>query len=321
MKVSVIVRTCNRPQFLKEALLSVELQTHSDWEVLIFDDGGYDENYNIFRVFKNRNPNKRIVYISSKEPYDLFRNSWLIAPDISYGEIMVRLDDDDILAPDTLEFLSVTYEKNPELDFSYGSSVTFDSNGLREVIQTNTPFDHPKTKHAWAPYTIPNNHPWYEPWAFYRDYYSEEKPFTSIIHAAKDNAFCIFHTYVMRTESVKKIKHKITVTSKFVDDLEFLGSLDYCGLGQASIKKILSFVRVHENGRVSDNGLILDNTNMFQENFRIRDKVDHLRTSGFLSKVIPLDSPLNTNNGITDNLKTTFEQFHQRIHNILNPPN
>ena len=38
MKVTVVVRTCNRPEFLKEALASVQLQTHQDWEVLIFDD-------------------------------------------------------------------------------------------------------------------------------------------------------------------------------------------------------------------------------------------------------------------------------------------
>jgi len=39
MKISVIVRTCNRPDFLEQSLCSVELQTHTDWEVIIFDDG------------------------------------------------------------------------------------------------------------------------------------------------------------------------------------------------------------------------------------------------------------------------------------------
>jgi hypothetical protein len=44
------------------------------------------------------------------------------------------------------------------------------------------------------------------------------------------------------------------MTSNFVDDLEFLGSLDYLGLGQTSVKKILTYVRVHKDGRVSYNG-------------------------------------------------------------------
>jgi glycosyltransferase involved in cell wall biosynthesis len=318
MKVTVVVRTYNRPEFLKEALVSIQLQTHTDWEVLIFDDSASVENFSIYNKFKDTNLDKRIMYITTKQSHDLFQNSWLLAPDLAEGEIMVRLDDDDLLAEDTLQFLSETYTNNPELEFSYGSSVTFNENGLSEIIQTRTCYEHPKTHHEWAAYTIPNNSPWREPWAFYRDYYSEARHMTSIIHCAKDNMFCVFHTYVMRTSSVKRVKDKITMTSKFVDDLEFMGSLDYLGLGQASIKKILTYLRVHNSGRISDSGRITDNTNIFNENFRIRDKVDEIRPSGFLSKVIPIHAPDNLNNGVTNELKDTFSSYKQRILDIVN---
>jgi glycosyltransferase involved in cell wall biosynthesis len=318
MKVTVVVRTNNRPNLLREALASIFLQTHSDWEVLIFDDSASLDNFKIYNDFKSISGDRRVMYITTKQSYDLFGNSWLLAPDLAKGEIMVRLDDDDLLTEDSLEFLSNLYEKNPELDFSYGSSVTFSENGLGDVIQTNTPFEHPKTHHEWAAYTIPNNAPWGTPWAFYRDYYEEARHLTSIIHCAKDNMFCVFHTYVMRTNSVKKVKDKITMTSKFVDDLEFMGSLDYLGLGHTSIKKILTYVRIHNEGRVSDGGRITDNTNIFNENFRIRDKVDELRPSGFLSRVIPLDAPDNFNSGVDDTLKTQFSSYKQRIFDIVN---
>ena len=318
MKVTIIVRTFNRPEFLKEALASIQLQSHTDWEVIVFDDGATDINFNIYKKFKDTNTDKRVMYLTTKKSHDMFQNSWLLAPDLAEGEIMVRLDDDDLLAEDALEFLSNTYTKNPELEFSYGSAVTFNENQLGHLIQTNTCFDHAKTKHEWAAYTITNNKPWREPWAFYRDYYEEPRHFTSIIHCAKDNAFCVFHTYVMRTSSVKKVKDKIVMTSKFVDDLEFMGSLDYLGLGQASIKKILSYVRIHNLGRVSDNGREVDNTNIFNENFRIRDKVDEIRPSGFLSKVIPLDAPDNFNNGVTNVLVDNFSSYKQRIFDIVN---
>jgi glycosyltransferase involved in cell wall biosynthesis len=317
MKVTVVVRTYNRPEFLKEALVSIQLQTHTDWEVLIFDDAASVENFSIYNKFKDTNTDKRIMYITTKKSHDLFQNSWLLAPDLAEGEIMVRLDDDDLLAEDALEFLSNTYTKNPELEFSYGSAVTFNENELEHLIQTNTCFDHAKTKHEWAAYTITNNKPWREPWAFYRDYYEEPRHFTSIIHCAKDNAFCVFHTYVMRTSSVKRVKDKITMTSKFVDDLEFMGSLDYLGLGQASIKKVLTYLRVHGAGRVSDGGKVIQGTTMFDEHFRIRDKVDHLRSSGFLSKVIPLNAPNNLNFGVTEGLKTDFLNYKQRIDSII----
>jgi glycosyltransferase involved in cell wall biosynthesis len=318
MKVTVVVRTYNRPNLLKEALVSIFLQSHTDWEVLIFDDSASLDNFKIYNDFKSMCGERRVMYLTTKQSHDLFQSSWLIAPDLAEGEIMVRLDDDDLLAEDALEFLVNTYTKNPELEFSYGSSVTFDGNNLGNVIQTNTPFEHPKTHHEWAAYTIPNNKPWRDPWAFYRDYYPEARHLTSIIHCAKDNMFCVFHTYVMRTASVKRVKDKITMTSKFVDDLEFMGSLDYLGLGYTSIKKILTYVRIHTQGRVSDGGVVVDNTNIFNENFRIRDKVDELRPSGFLSKVIPLDAPDNFNSGVDDTLKTQFSSYKQRIFDIVN---
>jgi glycosyltransferase involved in cell wall biosynthesis len=318
MKVTVVVRTYNRPNLLKEALVSIFLQSHTDWEVLIFDDSASLDNFKIYNDFKSMCGERRVMYLTTKQSHDLFQSSWLIAPDLAEGEIMVRLDDDDLLAEDALEFLVNTYTKNPELEFSYGSSVTFDGDNLGNVIQTNTPFEHPKTHHEWAAYTIPNNKPWRDPWAFYRDYYPEARHLTSIIHCAKDNMFCVFHTYVMRTASVKRVKDKITMTSKFVDDLEFMGSLDYLGLGYTSIKKILTYVRIHTQGRVSDGGVVVDNTNIFNENFRIRDKVDELRPSGFLSKVIPLDAPDNFNSGVDDTLKTQFSSYKQRIFDIVN---
>ena len=318
MKVTVVVRTYNRPNLLREALASIFLQSHTDWEVLIFDDAASIDNFKIYNDFKSICGDRRVMYLTTKHSHDLFQNSWLIAPDLAKGDIMVRLDDDDLLVEDALEFLVNTYTKNPELEFSYGSSVTFNENELGDLIQTNTPFEHPKTHHEWAAYTIPNNAPWNNPWAFYRDHYAEARHLTSIIHCAKDNMFCVFHTYAMRTASVKRVKDKITITSKFVDDLEFMGSLDYLGLGHTSIKKILTYVRIHNQGRVSDGGVVVDNTNIFNESFRVRDKVDEIRPSGFLSKVIPLDAPDDFNNGITDSLRDAFNSYRQRISHIVN---
>jgi glycosyltransferase involved in cell wall biosynthesis len=318
MKITVVVRTCNRPELLKEALISVQLQTHTDWEVLIFDDSASDINFSIYNKFKSDNSDKRIMYITTKSAYDMFKNSWLIAPDLSMGELMVRLDDDDILAEDALEFISNIYLENPELDFSYGSSVFFDSSGLTSFIETKNPFEHPKTKAQWAPYTIPNNNPWLDPWHFIENYYDEPKNFTSIIHAAKANALCVYHTYVMRTESIKKVKHKINMTSNFVDDLEFLGSLDYLGLGHTSLKKVLTYVRLHNQGKVTDAGRITNGTDIWKENFRVRDLVDGLRPSGFISKIIPIKNDKNYNNGIDIELRNDFNIYKFKIENVLN---
>ena len=54
-------------------------------------------------------------------------------------------------------------------------------------------------------------------------YFDKPKNISSIIHSSKLNQFCIFHPYMMRTKSILKVVDKITMTSNFVDDLEFLG--------------------------------------------------------------------------------------------------
>jgi glycosyltransferase involved in cell wall biosynthesis len=317
MKVTAIIRTCNRPEYLKEALVSIQLQTHKDWEVIIFDDGATEINFLIYKTFKKANPNNKVMYITTGDAYDLFKNSWLIAPDIAGGEIMVRVDDDDILATDTFEFISEIYSKNPELDFSYGSSVFFNEDGIVSLIETKNPFEHEKSKDIWAPYTIPNNKPWKEPWMWYRNYYEYPQPYTSIIHAAKANQMSVYHTYVMRTSAVKKVKDKITMTTNFVDDLEFFGSLDYLGLGHNSLKKILTFVRMHNSGKVSDYNKEIFGKTMFDENFRVRDKVDEIRPSGFFSKIVPLHNEKNKNNGIDEVIIDYFNELQSKIAYVL----
>lgn len=315
MKISVVLRTCCRPALLKKALASIELQSHTDWEVLIFDDAASLENFQIYKNFKERNTND-VFYFTAQTPYKLFKDSWLIAPDLCKGQVMIRLDDDDVLAEDCLEFISHVYENNPDLDFTYGSSAGFENDKIKFIIQGNNPLEIPRTTSAWAPYLIPNNKPWKEPWMWYKDYYSDPQNYTSIIHAAKTNALCIFHLYTMRTQSVKRVKDKITVTSNFVDDLEFLGSLDYLGLGHTSIKRILVYVGVHEQGRVTDNGRVTDGQDIWNENLRIRDKVDELRPSGFFSKIINIYFDKKYSTTIDKNIKKVFAQYIQKVNKI-----
>ena len=89
----------------------------------------------------------------------------------------------------------------------------------------------------------------------------------------------------MRTSSLLKVIDKFEITSNFVDDLEVMGSLDYLGLAHTSIKRILTYARVHNEGRVTDAGLKVNGTDLWNDIFHIRDKVDYLRTDGFQSNV------------------------------------
>jgi glycosyltransferase involved in cell wall biosynthesis len=321
MKISVLVTTYKRSEYLKEALCSVQLQTHTDWEILIFDDAACVDTFEVYKSFKLRNPLKRILYITTFDRKDLYRQSWLMASDLANGDIIVKLDDDDLLAHGSLEFISRLYDENPELDFSFGSSINFHENGeFGEVTNTYTPLEIEKTRSAWLPYTIPNNNPWKDPWTFVMDYYDEPQHWTSIIHCSKSNIFCAYHLYAMRTHSVRRVKDKIKLHSNFASDLEFLGSLEYMGLGYNSIKKILYYVRTHAIGRITDSGLTENGVTMFDDIMKVRDDVDELRPSGFLPKIINLryDSDINSSGEVSAMVRDESKRFYEEIKSLVN---
>jgi glycosyltransferase involved in cell wall biosynthesis len=292
MKITVVVRTFNRPDFFIQSLKSISEQSYKNWEVLIFDDFGSIENFNIYKNFKSNNPNNRVVYTTTSTAYDLFKSSWEYGITLSTGDVCIRLDDDDLLLPYTLSYISSLYNINNDLDFTYGSAKYFNNDfSLGDTIITKTPFES-KIKHAWMPYTIPNNQPWLEPYYWYSDYYDTPTPFTSIIHASRHNVMCIYHLYTFRIKSVKPHISKVSISSSLCDDLEFFGSLDYIGLSHTSIKDILYLIRTHTLDRVTDLSNISDtNLSWPHEIERVRSKIDGMRSSGFTSRIIPINSP------------------------------
>lgn len=319
MKISVIVRTCNRPDFLEQALCSIELQTHKDWEVIVFDDGDNINNQKIVNDFKQRHPLKRVIYYTEGGEYFLFKNSWLIAPKLSHGDLMFRLDDDDILDTEALEFADKVFTQTPELDFAYGQSVQFRGTKIYEMVDINTPRDFPKTTATWEGYVA--GYPYKHPWRFKNDVFDEPRHVSSIIHSSKLNQSCVFHPYIMRTSSVLKVVDKITITSKFVDDLEFLGSLDNLGLAYNRLNKILTYVRKHDVGQVTDPGKVIEGKKLWDDILIVRDKVDELRPSGleFESTIVDIEVEGNHNDGLTDELQDKFDTILSDINEILNP--
>ena len=318
MKVTVVLRTYRRQDFLKQALASIHLQTHKDWELLIFDDAGLSENLEIYKKFKEQHPNNRVVYLTSATPHDMYKQSWKLGIQLSQGDLFVRLDDDDLFSVDTLEYLSNTYEQHPDLDFSYGSSVFFGEDGLRDIIQTQTPLDPPKTRDTWTAYTIPNNWPWTHPWSFTHDYYDEPQHYTSIIHCSKANHMCSFHTYAIRIKSALKVINEFEIVSNFVDDLEMMGSLEYLGLTHTSLKRILTYVRVHDTGRLTDKETRIGGKNLWEDILNIRDKVEYLRTNDFKTSVYQSPIEGNVNEGVVSTHHMAyFNEYRNQINKVV----
>lgn len=99
-KVSVIVRTCGRPQVLRETLTSLKNQTYPNLEIVVAEDGGNASEEMIRSEFSDIN----IVYFSTGEKAGRSKAGNL-AMEKASGKYLNFLDDDDLFFADHVEVL------------------------------------------------------------------------------------------------------------------------------------------------------------------------------------------------------------------------
>ncbi len=101
-KVSIIMATYNRSEYILESIQSILAQTYQDWECIIIDDGGTDNTLEILSpVLKH---DIRFQYLVRTPNYQKglpgSRNYGL---DVAKGDYIIFFDDDDIAHPQNLE--------------------------------------------------------------------------------------------------------------------------------------------------------------------------------------------------------------------------
>ncbi len=111
MKISVVIPTYNRYEFLKRALASVYVQSLSPSEIIVIDDGSTDETSNI----KNDFPNIKYFYQKNRGVSSA-RNSGI--KKASY-EWVAFLDSDDEWHHDKLKEQVDFHKNNPSILMSY----------------------------------------------------------------------------------------------------------------------------------------------------------------------------------------------------------
>jgi glycosyltransferase involved in cell wall biosynthesis len=99
-RVSVIVPTFNRAGLLRQALDSVQMQSLSDWECLVVDDGSTDQTPDVVGARAEADPRIRAVPIEHGGTPGRGRNAGIAG---SRGELVAFLDDDDEWMPGKLE--------------------------------------------------------------------------------------------------------------------------------------------------------------------------------------------------------------------------
>lgn len=121
--VSVIVPTYNVEKYISNAVISVLNQTHTNFELLIIDDGSPDRSLEICRQFTD----PRIKIISQKNRgLAGARNTGIRH---ATGDYLAFLDSDDVWLPEMLEKNVAHLEAAPEVGVSFNRSAFIDEAG------------------------------------------------------------------------------------------------------------------------------------------------------------------------------------------------
>ncbi len=109
MKISVVITTYNRPDFLQEALIGVSQQVLSAYEIIIIDDCSTKSYDKVFPLVEKLNA--RYLKQKSGVGANAARN---IGVKESSGNIVAFLDDDDIWLPNYLGEIYRQYQKGAD---------------------------------------------------------------------------------------------------------------------------------------------------------------------------------------------------------------
>ena len=115
--VSIIVRTCGRPNVLRETLISLRKQTYKNIEVVIVEDGENKSEKMLKEEFSDLN----ILYKATGQKQGRCKVGNL-GMELAHGKYLNFLDDDDLFFADHVETLVQALEKHKDYKLAYSTS-------------------------------------------------------------------------------------------------------------------------------------------------------------------------------------------------------
>ncbi|MDT0649294.1 glycosyltransferase family 2 protein [Autumnicola edwardsiae] len=140
--VSVIMPAYNCAEFITEAMLSVQKQTYSHWELLVIDDASKDFTLSKVRNFAKEEPRIKIFRNKKNKGTGFSRNKGIKA---AQGDFIAFLDADDLWKPDKLK-TQLDFMKRNDLSVSYTSYERITENGQKrnEIVEALPYLTYPK---------------------------------------------------------------------------------------------------------------------------------------------------------------------------------
>lgn len=101
VQISIIIPTFNRAFTLNRAIESVLAQTCENWELIVIDDGSFDETPELMKKYLSDDRIK--YYYQENQGVSIARNN---GSKIATGDYLIFLDSDDIFFPDLIKSMN-----------------------------------------------------------------------------------------------------------------------------------------------------------------------------------------------------------------------
>jgi glycosyltransferase involved in cell wall biosynthesis len=123
--ISIIITFYNRERYLGAAIDSVLAQTHSDFELWLWDDGSTDGSLALARDYARRDERIRVI----AAPHQGRTPALKAACAHATGTYVGLLDSDDLLAPTALAETAAVLDAHPEVGMVYTDYLDIDAHG------------------------------------------------------------------------------------------------------------------------------------------------------------------------------------------------
>ena len=127
--ISIIIPVFNAQKYIEETILSVIGQTYRNWELIVVDDCSKDDS--VIIVQRMMVSDSRIQLIESEENFGGPAKPRNMGMQVSNGQYIAFLDNDDVWLPEKLERQMDVFFNNKEIDIVHSLAYTIDSEGNR----------------------------------------------------------------------------------------------------------------------------------------------------------------------------------------------
>lgn len=209
MKISICIPTFNQADYLIQSVRSASNQSLSPFEIIVSNDCSTDNTSRVLQSLSKDIPQLKVI----NQPENLgIAGNTDASLRLATGDLVVRLDSDDYLAPSFCEKLSSLLKKYPDAGYAHAAVQEIDQNGHY-------------LKKRWLSRS------------------SGFQPSIDGLKAARKGYRVAANILMFRRSALEKVNF-LTDRPNYVEDFHLNASLSATGYGNVYLHESLSFYRV-----------------------------------------------------------------------------